>query len=342
MLIEICRKATISLGFLNKVRDRINKRPVLSLVNSMKDLVLSVSMKVKETSRHFIITIGRHPEAVVFFLCAASSVGIVFFMFFTMMIEGFPAIANWFLHGFGMRWIPYAGSDTNVPPQFGIIPFIFSTLYVGAGGVLIAAVLGIPCAIYLAEFAHPQVRNTIKTSLEVLTGLPSVVIGLFGFVLIVGVTATYFGAGISVLAGWIVLAIMSLPHIVTISEDAMRAVPDSYREAALGTGATKWQTTIHVVVPAAKSGILTALILALGNAIGETMAVLMVIGGVLTPQITFDPRVGSNVMTALIATEYADIPTPEWWQALFGVGFILFVMVGILNIATKGVLKARS
>jgi phosphate transport system permease protein len=309
------------------------KRPIDNLVLFARGKWANVSSR--------LASVRRQPEVIVFFLCAASSIGIVLFLVFYMILVGYPAIVNWFLYGFGMNWIPNA--EIVSKPEYGILPYIFSTLYVGIGSILIAAALGIPCAIYLAEFAMPQVRNTIKTSLEVLTGVPSVVIGLFGFVLVVGITHEYFGSGPSVLAAWIVLAIMALPHVASISEDAMRAVPNSYREASLSIGATRWQTTIHVVIPAAKSGILASLVLALGTAIGETMAVLMVFGGgVLQPPITLDPRVGSNVMTVLIATEYGDINPiyqPGWWQALFGIGFVLFLMVGILNIVTKRIVK---
>lgn len=269
------------------------------------------------------------------FLCAATSVGIVFFIVLTMAYEGYPAVVEWFAHGFGMTWNPSA-------EEFGIIPYIFSTLYVGAGGMIFAALIGIPSAIYLAEFSSLRLRNIIKPSLEMLTGLPSIVIGIFGFVVVVTIVARYFGGGLGMLAAWAVLAIMSLPHIASISEDALRAVPDSYREASLALGATKWQTTRYITVPAAKSGILASLVLALGNAVGETMAVLMVVGAAMNPPITFDPTVSSNVITALIAREYsesAQFTGDPHWQALFGVGLVLFVIVAILNAITSRIVK---
>jgi phosphate transport system permease protein len=337
-------KITSFLKVAKRIFGPILRRAPPPMIRAANNLALFAEMKWASVSAG-LASIRRQPEVIVFFLCAASSIGIVLFIVSTLILEGYPAIMNWFLHGFGMNWIPPFPGSTEQQQEFGIVPYIFSTLYVGAGSIVIATALGIPCAIYLAEFAMPQVRNVIKTSLEVLTGLPSVVIGLFGFVFIVGITHEYFGAGISVLAAWIVLAIMSLPHIASISDDAMRAVPNSYKEASLAMGATRWQTTVHVVMPAAKSGILTSLILALGNAIGETMAVLMVIGRVNTPPITLDPRVSSNVMTALIANNYGDMTplySPAGWQALVGVGFILFLMVGIMNIATKRILKGMS
>jgi len=261
--------------------------------------------------------------------CAVSSIGIVLFIVFSVVIEGFPAVARWFAYGFGMTWMPTA-------EQFGIIPYIFSTLYVGVGAMILSATIGIPSAIYLAEFADPKLRNIIKPSLEMLTGLPSVVLGLFGFVLITTIIARYAGGGPGVLAAWIILGIMSLPHIVSISEDAIRAVPQDLREASLALGATKWQTTVKVLLPVARSGITASLLLALGSAVGETMAVIMVVGRMVTPPISFDPLQPSNVMTALIASEYAE---PTWgglhWQSLFGVALILFIIVGALNILTR-------
>lgn len=266
-------------------------------------------------------------------LCALSSIGIVLFIVFSLAIEGFPAVSRWCAHGFGMTWMPTAG-------QFGIIPYIFSTIYVGLGATLLSAIIGIPCAIYLAEFADPKLRNMIKPSLEMLTGLPSVVIGLFGFLLIVTLINRYTGGGTGVLAAWITLGIMILPHIVSISEDAIRAVPQEFREAALALGATKWQTTINVLLPVAKPGIIAAILLALGSAMGETMAVIMVVGSRITPPITLDPLQSSNVMTSLIAQEYAEIVRGELhWQSLFGVGFVLFVIVGVLNVLTYKLVK---
>jgi len=282
-------------------------------------------MKIKNVKEKII-------EKILLF-CAVSSIGIVLFITFAVVIEGFPAVARWFAYGFGMTWMPTA-------EQFGIIPYIFSTLYVGVGAMILSAIIGIPCAIYLAEFANPKLRNMIKPSLEMLTGLPSVVLGLFGFVLIVTMIARYTGGGPGVLAAWIILGVMSLPHIASISEDAIRAVPHELREASLALGATKWQTTVNVLLPVAKPGILAALLLALGNAVGETMAVIMVIGTRITPPISFDPLQSSNVMTSLIAQEYAEVVRGELhWQSLFGVGFVLFVIVGVLNILTRQIVS---
>ena len=201
------------------------------------------------------------------FVCAASSIAIVFLIFFMVVYIGYPIIADWLLNGFGMSWSPTSG-------KFGILPYMYSTLYVGIGATLIATLLGLPCAIYLAEFANRKIRNIVKPSLEALSGFPSVVMGLVGFALLLGIIRTSFnvGSGYGVLAAWIVLGIMSLPHVASIAEDSIRAVPRELREASLALGATRWQTLLKVLIPGARPGIIAAIVLAMGSAVGETMA----------------------------------------------------------------------
>jgi phosphate transport system permease protein len=264
----------------------------------------------------------------VLFLCAISSIGIVFFIVGYMFWLGYPDIANWL--GFGFK---------------GMIPLMYNTLYVGIGGTLLGAAIGIPCAIYLAEFADMRIRNMVKPTLEVLNGFPSVVLGMVGYALVCFTIQRYTGGPIigsfyCILAAWIVLGIMSLPLIASVSEDSLRAVPQDQREASLGLGATKWQTTLRVLVPGAMSGIMTALLLALGNAIGETMAVLAVIGMETPPPVSLNPLVSSNVITATIASGYQEISwgSPEF-DFLFAAGFVLFLMTMLLNLATRRILK---
>ena len=218
--------------------------------------------------------------------------------------------------------------------------FMYNTLYVGLGGTVLGAAIGIPCAIYLAEFADMRLRNMIKPALEVLNGFPSVVLGMVGYALVCFTIQRYTGGAAGsfycILAAWVVLGIMSLPLITSVSEDSLRAVPQDLREASLGLGATKWQTALRILVPGAISGILTALLLALGNAIGETMAVLAVIGVQSPPPTSLDPLVSSNVITAMIANGYQEV---SWgstaFDYLFAAGFLLFVMTMLLNIATR-------
>jgi phosphate transport system permease protein len=185
-------------------------------------------------------------------------------------------------------------------------------------------------------------RNIVKPSLEILSGFPSVVIGLVGFVLVVELLVNLTGRGVSMLAAWIVVGVMSLPTVASISEDAIRAVPHEFKEASLALGATRWQTMRHVLFPLARPGVMAALILAMGGAVGETMAVIMVIGRCITPPITLNPVVVSNVITAEIAGYWAESSSiPELAQSLFALGFILFVIVGVLNLLIRRAIKQR-
>jgi phosphate transport system permease protein len=267
----------------------------------------------------------------ILFLCAVSSIGIVFFIVGYMVWSGFPVIVDWFAHGFGEN------STSN------ILPYMFATVYVGLGGTIVGIIIGLPCAIYLAEFANMRIRNMIKPTLEVLNGFPSVIIGLVGFVIICSQIGRYFyGTMGSVLAGWIVLGVMSLPLIACGSEDSIRAVPAEFKEASLGLGATRWQTTIKVLLPSAFSGIITAILLALMNALGETMAVLLVIGPSMPPPITLNPLVGTAVITTKIALSYAETgPGSPEWTVNFAAGTILFVMTAALNLATRAIMNRK-
>jgi phosphate ABC transporter permease protein PstC len=273
-------------------------------------------------------------------ICAVSSIVIVFFIFAEIVGIGYPQIVDWTQHGFGMVWQPGVVTGT-----YGVIPLVFSTLYLGAGSMFFGILIGLPCAIYLAEFAHPTLRNIIKPSLEILTGFPSIVIGLLGYALIVSAMDRYsHGAtNFSMFVGWIVLAVMSLPTIASISEDALRAVPNELKEASLGLGATRWQTVQKVLLPGAKSGITAAILLALGGALGETMAVIAVIGN-SDVQITLNPFVKSSCLTGILVQQAGgevQIPSPSW-SALFAAAFILLVIVGFLNIITRKILSNNS
>jgi len=263
---------------------------------------------------------------------------VIFFIVFSVIQQGYQQIADWFLHGFGTVWNPGTG-------PYGITPFIFTTLYVGFGGALVALVIGLPCAVYLTEFAHTRVRNIVKPALEMLTGFPSVVIGVVGFALVCFALHMYYPETyFSVLAAWIVLGIMSLPTIASVSEDALRAVPQDLKEASLGLGATKWQTTLRVLLPSAAPGILASFLLALGNATGETMAVIFVIGNVFpSPPITLNPLSASNVLTALIANRAVGDSTfgsPEW-NAMFASAFVLFLITAAMNLVVRAVMAGR-
>lgn len=233
-----------------------------------------------------------------------------------------------------MRWVANAG-------LYGAIPLVFLTFYAGVGCTIVATLIGIPCAIYLAEFADNKVRNIIKPSLEVLTGLPSIVMGLVGVGLVVAAIsqAAGLGTGDGILAVWIVVGIMSLPTVASISEDAIRAVPRDLKEASLGLGATRWQTMMKVSVPVAMPGILAAIILAMGNAVGETMAVYFLVGGVSTPTLSLDLLHSTNLIPPIIATgATGDF---SYFPPLYALGFILFFIIGALNLIIRGLLKGR-
>ena len=271
----------------------------------------------------------------ILFLCASLSAVIVFLITAFLLREGIRVLNPGFL--FGMTWSPHRG-------LFGIFPTIVGTLCVVAGAVIIATVIGIPSAIFLSEFSPFWVRNIVKSSVEVIVGIPSVVIGFFGLtVLVPFIRDNVGGRGESILAGWIVLAFMILPNLITIAEDSLRAVPKSYREASLALGATKWQTIRNVVLPSASSGIRAALVLGVGRAMGETMAVLMVVGNPETPWIPTGILDRVRMLTSTIAIEFS---YAEWGSthqhALFAIGVVLFLMVTALNLTASFVIRRKN
>ncbi len=222
---------------------------------------------------------------------------------------------------FGMYWYP-----THEPADFGILPLIIGSIYVTLLSSLIAVPLGVFTAAYLAEIAPTRTRRIIKPFIELLAALPSVVIGFFGMVIVAPAMQDYLNAytGLNLFNAALMLAFMSVPTICSISEDALRSVSVSLREASLALGATKWETLIKVVIPAALSGIGTAVMLGMSRAIGETMVVLMVAGGAaMIPTSIFDPI---RPMPASIAAEMAEAPYfSEHYLALFAIGLVLFI-----------------
>ena len=269
------------------------------------------------------------------FLCASFSAVVVLLITLFLLWEGVPALSIEFLTG--MTWSPGR-------MLFGVLPTLVGTLVVVAGAILIATVIGVPTAIYLAEFSPFWLRNVVKSTVEVIVGIPSVVIGFFGLMVLVPlIRGTLGGRGESILAGWIVLAIMILPNLITLSEDAMRAVPRSHKEASLALGATRWQTIRRIVLPGASSGIRTALVLGVGRAIGETMAVLMVVGNPEVPWIPLSVLDRVRTLTSTLALEFSYV---EWGSqhqhALFAIGVVLFLMVTALNFVATFVIKRRN
>jgi phosphate transport system permease protein len=223
----------------------------------------------------------------------------------------------------GKEWFPTA----TPAAQFGVLPLILGTLWVSIAAILIALPFGMAVAIYLAEIANSRIRKILKPLIELLAGIPSVVYGFFGLIVIVPLIRSIFHlpVGETALAGAIVLAIMALPTIITVAEDAMRTTPLAMKESSLALGATHWQTIYRVVIPYASSGILAAIVLGIGRAIGETMAVLMVTGNAaVMPHSLTEPV---RTIPATIAAELGESAMGSvQYQALFMLGAILFVL----------------
>ncbi|SHK89150.1 phosphate ABC transporter permease subunit PstC [Desulforamulus aeronauticus] len=256
---------------------------------------------------------------------AVAAIFVVALITYFIFADGLPVIQKYGLAHFitGIDWHPLEG-------HFGLLPMIVGSFLVTLGALLIGVPLSVGCAIFLAEIAPKQVTGLVKPAIELLAGIPSVVYGFYGLVILVPFIREVFGGrGFSILSGSIVLAIMILPTIVNISEDAIRAVPKDYKEGSLALGATHWQTIKKVIVPSARSGILTAIVLGMGRAIGETMAVIMVVGNVsVLPESILDPV---RTLTGNIAIEMS-YAAGEHSQALFATGIVLFVIIMILNL----------
>ena len=232
----------------------------------------------------------------------------------------------------GKEWYPTA----QPAAQFGLIPLLLGTLWVSIGAILLALPFGISVAIYMAELASKQMRSILKPLIELLAGIPSVVFGFFGLVIIVPLVQKTFNlpVGETALSGSIVLAIMALPTIITVAEDALKNTPRAMKEASLALGATQWQTIYKVVIPHSISGITSAIVLGVGRAIGETMAVLMVTGNAaIIPHTLLEPV---RTIPATIAAELGEAPSGgAHYQALFALGAILFLITLILSISVE-------
>jgi phosphate transport system permease protein len=206
--------------------------------------------------------------------------------------------------------------------------------------MVIAVPFGLGAAIYVSEFCQPKVRETLKIIIELLAAIPSVVWGFIGLTIMNPLILNTFNppVGLNVLNGGIILALMSMPIIVSISEDALKAVPDSYREAALAMGATRWQTVYRVLFPAAKNGLLAAVLLGVGRAVGETMAVLMATGHSLRiPESVLDPV---RTLTATIAAELAETSVgSDHYQVLFVIGILLFTITFVVNLTADLIVR---
>ena len=238
----------------------------------------------------------------------------------------------------GKEWLP-----TSTPsPLFGILPLILGTLLVSVVAILIALPLGLGVAIYLSELAGKGTKRVMKPMIELLAGIPSVVYGFFGLVVLVPIVQQSFGldVGETALAGSLILAIMALPTIITVAEDAMSNTPRAMREASLALGASHWQTIYKVVIPYSASGISASVVLGIGRAIGETMAVLMVTGNAAVITLSLFDSV--RTIPATIAAELGEAPAGgAHYQALFMLGCILFVLTMIMSIVSEVISKRQ-
>lgn len=271
---------------------------------------------------------------VLIYLCGISAIIFVLGIFFFVFKEAFPVLGNekfslsQFL--FSQEWYP----TSEVNKRYGVLAMIAGTFSVTALAMLIAVPFGIGGAIYISEFCGPKVRETLKIIIELLAAIPSVVWGFIGLTVMSRLIVQYTGApvGVNVLNGGIILALMSVPIIVSIGEDALKAVPDSYREAGIALGATRWQLIWRVLLPAAKTGLLAAVLLGVARAVGETMAVLMATGHAV--KIPHSPLDSVRTLTANIAAELGEAPADsDHYRVLFLTGVLLFIITFAVNLA---------
>jgi phosphate transport system permease protein len=260
-----------------------------------------------------------------------STIGFVLLIFLFLLREGVPVFLT-VSPGelFGTRWYPTFD-------LFGTLPLVFGSILVTVTAILIALPLGVATAVFVREVAPNWAREILKPMIEVLAGIPSVVLGFFGMTLVAPLIRQTLGAptGLTAFTGALILAYMSLPTIISVAEDALDAVPKSYRDAGLAMGATQWQTIWRVVVPAARSGIVTAVMLGMGRAIGETMAVMMVTGNAARMPLSLDSFFRPvRTMTATIAAEMGEVAQGSThYHALFGIGIVLFLLTFLINLA---------
>jgi len=262
---------------------------------------------------------------------AAASILVMLLIFYFLIHESVRAFAELGVLPLisGSKWHP-AGEI------YGFMPLIVNSLIITAIALFINIVIGLPLAIYLAELAGPKSKAVLKPAIELLAGVPSIVYGFLGIIILVSYLQDAFDmiTGRSILAGSILLGIMFIPYMTTICEDALRAVPSEFREGSLALGANKWQTIRYVTIPAASSGITAAVILNVGSIIGETMAVLLVVGNVARiPSPLINVFTQGATFTSVIAGEMGEVARGSMhYHVLFAVGFILLIIVSMLSV----------
>ena len=276
----------------------------------------------------------------IFLLCGIVAVGFVLCISVYLVISGLPAIREIGLTNFlfGKVWAP---TNATTGPQFGILPFLLTSVYGTAGALLLGVPVGLMTAIFLAKAAPPRLAAVIRTAVQLLAGIPSVVYGLVGMIVLVPAIRRAFGlgSGACLLAAILVLTVMVLPSIINVAETALQAVPREYEEASLALGATETETYFRVSLPAARSGVAAAVVLGVGRAIGEAMAIIMVAGNVANMPGLFT---SVRFLTTGIISGMSDAAVGSLYQqALFSIGLVLFLFIMLINVLLNVCIKRR-
>lgn len=269
-----------------------------------------------------------------FLACGLLTILFVILITIFLVISGIPAIQNIGLFNFlfGKVW-----ASTSANPSYGILPFILTSVYGTCGAILIGVPVGLLCAVFLAKMSPKRIGSIVRNVVDLLAGIPSVVYGLVGMIIIVPCVRELFHLpdGANLFSAILVLAVMILPSVISVSETAIKAVPKEYEEASLALGATKTETVFKVIVPAAKSGIVTAIVLGIGRAVGEAMAVMMVAGNVANM-----PKLFGSVrfLTTAVASEMS-YSSGLQRQALFSIALVLFLFIMLINLLLNVIIK---
>lgn len=276
----------------------------------------------------------------IFLLCGIVAVGFVLCISVYLVISGLPAIREIGLTKFlfGKVWAP---TNATTGPQFGILPFLLTSVYGTAGALLLGVPVGLMTAIFLAKAAPPRLAAMIRTAVQLLAGIPSVVYGLVGMIVLVPAIRRVFGlgSGACLLAAILVLTVMVLPSIINVAETALQAVPREYEEASLALGATETETYFRVSLPAARSGVAAAVVLGVGRAIGEAMAIIMVAGNVANMPGLFT---SVRFLTTGIISGMSDAAVGSLYQqALFSIGLVLFLFIMLINVLLNVCIKRK-
>lgn len=270
-----------------------------------------------------------------FLVCGLLTILFVILITIFLVISGIPAIQN---IGLGKFLFGKVWASTSAKPSYGILPFILTSVYGTCGAILIGVPIGLLCAVFLAEMAPKKAGSVVRNVVDLLAGIPSVVYGLVGMIIIVPCVREIFHLpdGANLFSAILVLVVMILPSVISVSETSIKAVPKEYEEASLALGATKTETVFKVVVPAAKSGIATAVVLGIGRAVGEAMAVMMVAGNVANM-----PKLFGSVrfLTTAVASEMS-YSSGLQRQALFSIALVLFLFIMAINLILNVIIKS--